>query len=733
MLSNLRIAGLASGIDTESIVKDLMRAHRIPVDKLQQNRQILEWRQEAYRNINVALRSFRDQVFNMRLQSTYLARRVSSSNESIVTTSANANALDGQHTILVSQLARGASVTSGTALGSSKNLTTLNSQFGTDHGLIELEINDVVFKFDAGSESINSVLNRINKHNAAGVSLNTTQKATGVDHVQIITLVDDDLFEGHTITVGDKKIALWDSTAGTYANADAAKAALGADYIYDLSNEAFNTADKIAAAIATETAPDGASWTKAGNGELKVTWYKPQVQEIRLVDDALVEGLTITAGDKKIALWDSSAGTYANADAAKTALGADYIYDLSDAAFDTADKIVAAIAAENAPTGASWVRSDTGELRLTSTGAGISNAVSATVTGGKKWHVQASYDATLDRFFLSTSATGENQHLKITDTTLSQLLKLTDGTGTLDTSDLNDFPDGDDGPKTVKGAVAGDGRNARVTVDGMEINDYAGNQFTLNGVAYTLHNTSASAVTVTVQRDTDALFEQVTGFVEQYNSIVDTITDLLYEKKYADYPPLTNEQREQLSEEQIKKWEDKARSGILRNDTFLSSLASRLRQAMSGVVPGLDSAYNALADIGIATTADYMSAKLEVNETKLREALQKNPEAVMDLFTKSSDNYSEKGIAQRLYDDITNGMNRIIDQAGSYNEYALVDNSLIGKRLSDIDNRIDNWENRLLQIENRYWRQFTAMEQAIQRLNTQSAWLSQQFNMYSQQ
>ena len=92
MISNLRFSGLASGIDTESVVKDLMKAHRLPLIKLQQNKQIFEWQREGYREINTALRTFREAVFKMKLQSTYLAKSAASSNESSVTATATASA-----------------------------------------------------------------------------------------------------------------------------------------------------------------------------------------------------------------------------------------------------------------------------------------------------------------------------------------------------------------------------------------------------------------------------------------------------------------------------------------------------------------------------------------------------------------------------------------------------------------------------------------------------------------
>jgi Flagellar capping protein len=107
--SSLRIGGLASGIDTDSIMRELMKAHRIPLDRLNQDRQILLWQQEDYRAIYDSLRAFRDKVFNMKLQATYQAKQASSSNEAAVSASATTSAVPGMYTVTVTQLATGVS------------------------------------------------------------------------------------------------------------------------------------------------------------------------------------------------------------------------------------------------------------------------------------------------------------------------------------------------------------------------------------------------------------------------------------------------------------------------------------------------------------------------------------------------------------------------------------------------------------------------------------------------
>jgi flagellar hook-associated protein 2 len=134
---------------------------------------------------------------------------------------------------------------------------------------------------------------------------------------------------------------------------------------------------------------------------------------------------------------------------------------------------------------------------------------------------------------------------------------------------------------------------------------------------------------------------------------------------------------------------------------------------------------NNLSALGITTGSYVEKGKLQINETKLKEAIQKDPTGVMDLFTRASDNSNEKGIAARIYDDLNSTITLIASKAG--NEYSLssVDNSVIGRRMTEIDSEIESWHDRLDRVESRYIAQFTALEKAIGTLNSQSSWLAQ--------
>lgn len=513
MFSNMRIGGLASGMDIDSIVEDLMKAQRIPVQKLEQDKQILEWQQEDYREINTALRSFRDTVFNMRLQSTYLAKEASSSNESAVIASANAGAVPGTYTINITQLAQG------------------------------------VFK---GSQS---------------------------------ALNDETGDDGKT-----KKLADQFSISGTIT--------------FEL---------------------------EGSNGTREFS-------------------------------FDTSTDT---------------IYDVVSEINDADIGIV------------------------------------------------ASYDSSLNRFFLTTENTGKYEFINvISDDSnfLSGTLNLQLTSSGVEIGDPETSPDYADLPANQKG------QDASFSFGDTTLTSST-NNVTINGISLELKAESSSTVTVT--SDTDAVFNSIVNFIDEYNNTIETITNKLHETRYRDYKPLTDEQREQLTDDQIDKWIEKARSGLLRNDPILSSIQSKMRLTMSGMVPTGNSDYDRLADIGITTTADYMSGKLVVDEEKLREAVEEDPRGIMELFTydSGSDEYSEMGIARRLYEDVNNTMEIISAKAGSANDFSLVDNSYIGKQIDSIEEEIDRKEERLKQIEDRYWRQFTAMEKAIQQMNQQSMWLAQQFGM----
>ncbi len=265
------------------------------------------------------------------------------------------------------------------------------------------------------------------------------------------------------------------------------------------------------------------------------------------------------------------------------------------------------------------------------------------------------------------------------------------------------------------------GADAELTINGLTGVKQHENTFTLNGITFTLKKPTTSPVLVTVANDTDKLFETVKNFVDQFNSLLDTINKKLTEERYPDYLPLTDEQKEQLTDKQIEQWEEKARSGLLKGDPLLQDIIYRLRRAVTTPVSGL-TVYDSLYDIGIRTGYYWEGGKLYLDEAKLREAINANPEAVMQLFTKSAESFEQQGIGVRLYDEVNKAISRLTAHAGS--GLALVDNSYLSRVLRELEEQIDTAEERLARLEERYWRQFTALEQVLSTLQAQSNWLA---------
>jgi flagellar hook-associated protein 2 len=263
------------------------------------------------------------------------------------------------------------------------------------------------------------------------------------------------------------------------------------------------------------------------------------------------------------------------------------------------------------------------------------------------------------------------------------------------------------------------GADAQVTINGLATTRTS-NTFTFNGIELTLKKSGGSVSTVSAKADTDKIIESIKGFINDYNEILKTVNDKSTETKNRDYLPLTEEQKKELTEKQIESWEAKAKAGALRNDPILASLTRTLRNNITAVVDTGSSKYNSLSSIGIDTGQYFENGKLYLqNETKLREAIEANPEAVKAIFTgdATDDNPSKAGVAERMYSGLKTGLDSLVTKAGLSN--ISFDDSLLSKQISIIDSDIFKMQKRLTTIEDNYYRQFSAMESALDKLNAQ--------------
>lgn len=288
---------------------------------------------------------------------------------------------------------------------------------------------------------------------------------------------------------------------------------------------------------------------------------------------------------------------------------------------------------------------------------------------------------------------------------------------------------------------AAKGTNAQATIDGKTYN-LESNKITVAGVTYNFNNVSEAGktTTVNVSQDTDKIVDNVKKFVDMYNTLLDSLNDKLSEEKYSDYKPLTKEQEAEMTEEQIKKWNEKAKSGLLYNNSQVRTLVSDMREALYTPVDAVDSKYNSLSAIGITTTTT--KGHVTLDEDKLRKALTEDPDCVYQLFASDQDSsyiagstntnkltayekkedYKNTGVANRLYNAMTDNMSIFENYAGT--SKATDDQSYLGKLISNMHTRMTSFQTLMKSYENKLYDKYDAMEVALSKLGAQLSYIT---------
>lgn len=288
-----------------------------------------------------------------------------------------------------------------------------------------------------------------------------------------------------------------------------------------------------------------------------------------------------------------------------------------------------------------------------------------------------------------------------------------------------------------------EGQNAKYTIGGQQLEQMT-NTFTQNGLTITLNNVSKTATTINTTLDTQKNFDSIKNFVDKYNDVIDKMNKKVREEKYRDFQPLTDAQRKELSEDEVKKWEEKAISGVLKNDSYLQD---GLNQFRSGISSKIDTGYSYtsgtdtiqlqyMSQIGITSTSDFRDGgKLKIDETKLKKMLEEHPEGVFKLFTADAPEPTKDGQGNTVPNP--NGLDGFVRQIQGFattlrdkisgvagRDGAVATTYRLGKSLADLDKSMLSWEDKLKRKEDSYYRRFAAMEQAMNQANSQSATLA---------
>ncbi|NLJ57538.1 MAG: flagellar filament capping protein FliD, partial [Tissierellia bacterium] len=233
-------------------------------------------------------------------------------------------------------------------------------------------------------------------------------------------------------------------------------------------------------------------------------------------------------------------------------------------------------------------------------------------------------------------------------------------------------------------------------------------------------------VSFDVTNNSDEVVERIKDFINDYNEIIELIARKTGERPNRNYLPLTPDQKDEMSEDEIKNWTEEAKKGVLYSDSKMNNLLRSMRSAITGFT---DVSSISLSSLGISSASMDTSGKLIVDENKLKEKLLDNPDEIANLFTLPSNTEDGRsGIALQLQEILranvgafgTTGL--LIDEAGLENS-STSDRNYISEKVKDHDDRMEELRKSLEREQRRYWDQFAALEQSLNRLNAQSMWL----------
>ena len=276
--------------------------------------------------------------------------------------------------------------------------------------------------------------------------------------------------------------------------------------------------------------------------------------------------------------------------------------------------------------------------------------------------------------------------------------------------------------------------DAKITLNGVEYTS-SSNSFNVNGLTLTVNATTAEneAVTITTQDDTDGVYDMVKGFLKEYNALINQMDKLYNADSAKGYEPLTDEEKDAMSDSAIEEWENKIKDSILRKDSSLSLISSEMKRIMmEGVNVQIGTADNGdpvykkmyLSNFGINTLGYFTAPENEKNayhidgdsddtETagnpdKLKTMIANDPDMVVGFFT---------GLAKNLYGRMTELMGTT-DYSSMYHAY---DDKKMQKEYDEYTVKIKDLENKLADYEDKWYAKFAAMETALAKMQSNAS------------
>lgn len=657
----MRITSLHSGLDTESIIAELVKAKSVKKNNMVKAQTKLSYKQDAWKALNTKVANLYSKTMsNLKYASSYSQKKTSVSNSSVASVITGDSAGNGVQNLRVDKLAKsgyltGAVLGKGTSYSKSTKLSDIAGSGLADGDSIAFDV-----KVGSQTKTIN-----VNGYSSIGDVVSQLKNA-GVN-----ANFDEDNQRLFVYSKGTGKDLDFSITANT-ENGSKALSALGINYVDANSQAQYKeladlNAQQIQDMIEAETqARADAVQSQIDLIDKAIADYEKKNTEF-LADNGYQDD---TAVDN----------AYADLTAEKAALS---VVPGTETADDKKIREEKLKEVENKMKGIENYRTDVANMNL----------------------------AKNDKIDAEAKLANNNQAIRDVVTT--------------ETNDKIDYAKKVvDGSVTVGGSKATriTGQDAVIYLNDAEFTSNS-NVFKINGLTITAL-TEGEEATLTTTDDYDAVYDTLKGFIKEYNELIIEMDKLYNAESSKGYEPLTDEEKEAMSDSEVEKWENKIKDSVLRRDSTLSEVANIMKRAMSsGYTVNGKTMY--LSDFGISTGGYFTSSDNEKNayhingdkddptvsgnDDVLKGMIANDPSTVISFFTQLTRGMSES-LGERMKSSDYSSFNSVYDDKKMKEDYA------------DYKTKIAEQEKRILKLENKYYKQFTAMETALARMqSSQSA------------
>lgn len=713
----IRMSGLSSGMDTEAIVKELMSAQSLKKNKVVKAKTKLEWTQTKWADLNTKLTGlYNNFVTKMQLSTAYKTKKTTISDTSKASVSAKTNAVNGSYTMEV------------------KNIATAQYLTGAK---IDASATDKLVDLDS------SLLNKEISITTGGT---TTKFAVTAD-----------------TTLKDFTSAL--QNAGLNASFDDAQKRIfisskdsGVANTFSISTSGLSNAEVTARSALCEAA-GYSNMSNTNKASFDEAMQALQTSGVGTDDyNKALDTIAKLSYDTKKASADTAAETYVKAklysekyseyeEKARESLKNTYLDDDGNLKTGKTQEDYDKAVAKKADTDTvSYISSQLKEddVKLQIEEAAFSGKTEADMADFSEKAVSKYYSSGVKAFTGMDGVDEDSEKTRMAAYT-EKYASVTDRNEALSSSALTSLGLADisvdaDGKVTVNGG-ANDSTNTSIPT-GMALIEGSDSKIILNGAELTSSSSVVSAngleisltgvtkenesVTFSVTTDTDAIYDSVKSFLKEYNSVMKEMNTLYNADSAKGYEPLTSQEKEAMSDDEVKEWETKIKNSLLRSDSTLGSIINAMRSAMQTTVE-YDGGTYALSSLGIMTSTDYTEGGLlhiygdpddsvySAKDDKLKKALEENPDVVIATLT---------GVFGNLRQTMSDKM------AGSkYSSSMTFYNDIKMKSdVKDYESDIKDWEDKLAEMEDAYYSKFTAMETALAKLQSQQSTMSGLFS-----